>query len=83
MNPIRKRLADIATNNGYRIKGKDSSEVTVTLDRMQVKFEAVVEKTGNMYCPCQIQQNEDTICPCKYMRNYSACRCGLFIKEVR
>lgn len=31
------------------------------------------------YCPCQPSKTKDTICPCKYMRKYSTCRCGLYV----
>ena len=39
-----------------------------------------LEKKGG-YCPCLIEKNEDTICPCKDVRETYECRCGLFIKE--
>lgn len=28
------------------------------------------------YCPCLIEQNEDTKCPCKEFREQSSGRCG-------
>lgn len=31
------------------------------------------------YCPCQPSKTQDTICPCKYMRKYNTCRCGLYV----
>ena len=36
---------------------------------------------GAAYCPCQSQHTKDTICPCKFMRDKGACRCGLYIKD--
>ena len=35
----------------------------------------------NGYCPCVIVQNEDTICPCKKMREESKCCCKLYINK--
>lgn len=43
--------------------------------------ELVKENDG--YCPCLIQKNEDTKCPCKEFREQEhagKCRCGRFIK---
>jgi ferredoxin-thioredoxin reductase catalytic subunit len=51
------------------------------LEPMVLKFEQQIDKYGDMYCPCQLQQNEDTLCPCRYMREQGACRCGLYIKK--
>ena len=39
-----------------------------------------LEKKGG-YCPCLIDKNEDTKCPCKDVRETYECRCGLFVKE--
>lgn len=44
----------------------------------------LVEQCGG-YCPCAIEQTEDTRCPCKEFREYplpGPCRCGRF-KKVR
>ena len=51
------------------------------LEPMAIKFEQQVDKYGDMYCPCQLNQTENTLCPCKYMREQGACRCGLFIRK--
>lgn len=37
-------------------------------------------KKGNGYCPCMIEQSEDTKCPCKDMRENKVCICGLYVK---
>ena len=47
-------------------------------ERMIPRFLEQKEKYGLMYCPCQAVRNADTLCPCKFMRKYNACRCGLF-----
>ena len=33
------------------------------------------------YCPCYPHKTEDTQCPCKYIRQYQSCRCGLYVRE--
>lgn len=35
------------------------------------------------YCPCQPSKTPDTLCPCKYMRKYNTCRCGLYVSAGR
>ena len=71
---MKDKLRAIAKEHDYDIrKGR--------LDAMGLKFEQQVEKYGKMYCPCQLQQTEDTLCPCRYMRTQGACRCGLFIRQ--
>lgn len=35
----------------------------------------------NGYCPCVVVQNEDTICPCKKMREENICCCKLYINK--
>lgn len=39
-----------------------------------------LEKKGG-YCPCVLTQNEDTICPCKKMREESKCCCKLYLNK--
>lgn len=38
-------------------------------------------KYGAPYCPCLPTHSEDTICPCRYMREMRACRCGLYVRK--
>jgi hypothetical protein len=33
----------------------------------------------NGHCPCTIEENEDTLCPCKDVRINGKCHCGLYI----
>ena len=76
MTPFYKRkLLDIAVNNSYRIRDVKRLEV------LSDKFAAQVQQHGDMYCPCQPNRTPDTVCPCRYMREYGACRCGLFVPE--
>lgn len=42
----------------------------------------LVDITGG-YCPCEIYQNEDTLCPCKNFREQTEpgeCHCGRYEK---
>ena len=66
-----------AQKYGYKIKSEERLKV------LAGKFKIQKEQYGEMYCPCQPNKTRDTICTCKYMRNYGACRCGLYeqIKE--
>jgi ferredoxin-thioredoxin reductase catalytic subunit len=36
---------------------------------------------GAPYCPCHSTHTQDTVCPCKYMREKKACRCGLYLRK--
>lgn len=38
-------------------------------------------KANESYCPCMPTKSADTICPCKYMRELKACRCGLYVRK--
>ena len=31
------------------------------------------------YCPCQVEKNEDTKCPCKMFRESHECVCELYV----
>lgn len=71
---VRVRLVQTVMKYGYETRSAEDS------NRMVDKFTAMMEKHGDMYCPCHVTQNADTLCPCKFMRQYGACRCGLFKK---
>lgn len=67
----------------YYLK-KHHMKVTTDLIRATKVQQKLLHNTmefGVPYCPCQSQHTPDTICPCKYMRDAGACRCGLFVKE--
>ena len=36
---------------------------------------------GAPYCPCLPTHSEATVCPCRYMREMKACRCGLYVRQ--
>ena len=60
----------------YDVKVNPNSEHVVSiltkLGSNQVQF-------GAPYCPCQAKHTDDTICPCKYLRQHKACRCGMYV----
>ena len=39
---------------------------------------AVKENGG--YCPCMLDKNQDTKCPCKDKRELEVCICGLYVR---
>lgn len=46
------------------------------------EFQEAVEANDG-YCPCLIEQSDDTLCPCKEFREQTEpgeCRCGRYAK---
>jgi Ferredoxin thioredoxin reductase catalytic beta chain. len=49
--------------------------------------EKIVEKIRkglekkNGHCPCVLEESEDTICPCREMRENNRCCCKLYITD--
>ena len=56
----------------------DYELITDRINIMAEKFLRQEKVYGDIYCPCQAKKDEDTLCPCKFMREHNACRCGLF-----
>ena len=48
-------------------------------EHVQKILKALEIKDG--YCPCVLAKNEDTICPCKKMREENKCCCKLYINK--
>ena len=49
------------------------------------KIEEAVRNNGG-YCPCKIEKNEDTLCPCKEFRDNNKseyCHCGRYYKVLK
>jgi len=46
-------------------------------ERREALLNALHERGG--HCPCQVQQTDDTLCPCINYRKDGKCICGLFI----
>lgn len=69
-------IEDDAYDYGMRVNPIKKEEISEKLIKAQKDY-------GERYCPCAVQRTEDTVCPCKNMREKNACRCGLFLpKEV-
>lgn len=44
-------------------------------------IEGIHKKEG--HCPCQIKQDETTLCPCDSFINEKKCTCNLYILESK
>lgn len=42
-------------------------------------IEGILKKDG--HCPCQIKEDDSTLCPCNNFINSGHCCCNLFIKN--
>lgn len=67
------------TANAQKYGMKVNPKVYTTLAVMDKLKENQITY-GAPYCPCLPTHNEDTICPCRYMREMKACRCGLYVR---
>lgn len=49
--------------------------------KLVTEIKSKLKETGG-YCPCKIEQNEDTKCMCKEFREQEKgeCHCGLYVK---
>jgi len=47
-------------------------------ERRESLLKSLHERGG--HCPCQVQQTDDTLCPCTNYRQDGNCVCGLFTK---
>lgn len=57
---------------GYRLNG----------DKEYVKkiIEGIYKKDG--HCPCRVNVDDTTLCPCDEFVGTGVCKCRLFVKEV-
>lgn len=49
---------------------------------LKEKIRQAIKENGG-YCPCKLEQNENTKCICKefFEQGLGPCHCGLYIKE--
>lgn len=59
-----------AENGTKLVLNKDTALVEKIQDR--------IEKRDG-HCPCRVEENEDTICPCLEARKNGRCCCKLFV----
>lgn len=52
-------------------------QLTSNQDKAKKILEAIYKNEG--YCPCRINKNDDSKCPCKDMIEKNDCHCGLFV----
>ena len=60
-------------------------KIRLNPDKEYVKNFIAKLKENGMYCPCQLQKNEDTKCQCKLFREQTEpgfCVCGLYEKYM-
>ena len=82
------RYDTIDYNDTYELE-KNAHKFGMKVNPKTYRVASVLEKLGNNqvkygapYCPCLPQHTEATICPCRYMREMKACRCGLYVRKA-
>jgi len=64
-----------------RLENKQPVALVLNPD-LEVRTKIVNEVIANDgYCPCMIERNEDTKCPCKPRRENIECICGLYVRK--
>lgn len=83
---LRMKYDTIDYNDTYEPE-KNAHKFGMKVNPKAYNVASVLEKLGNNqvkygapYCPCLPNHTEDTICPCRYMREMKACRCGLYVR---
>lgn len=66
-------LGNAAKGGKQRMKLNPNKEIVE-----KIKYR-IKENEG--HCPCIAERNEDTLCPCKDMREKNICHCNLYIKS--
>lgn len=51
--------------------------VNPDINYVQGIINGLIKKNG--HCPCQIQSNDDTLCPCIHYREEQKCCCKLYL----
>lgn len=68
---------DPIIENGLKINPK--MRLNDDKEHVEKILQGIAKKNG--HCPCVLAQNEDTICPCRKMREESKCCCKLYLNE--
>jgi ferredoxin-thioredoxin reductase catalytic subunit len=61
------------------LKANPNMKLTDNKEHIEKILQGIAKKDG--HCPCVLAMNEDTICPCKKMREESKCCCKLYIEK--
>lgn len=56
---------------------KNKMFVNPDVNYVQGIINGLIKKNG--HCPCQIQVNDDTLCPCIHYREEQKCCCKLYL----
>lgn len=75
---------DVTNTQAEMVMKKYGLKVTDNAEREAMVVHKLLHNVmefGLPYCPCQSGHTADTICPCKFVRDAGACRCGLFVRE--
>ncbi|MBI2866060.1 MAG: hypothetical protein HYX99_01695 [Chloroflexi bacterium] len=75
-NEIRHRIESFAREGGYSL--------APFLDAVLNDFVRMYRLQGDFYCPCQVENNPDTVCVCTAVRQglvdiEGACFCGIMM----
>lgn len=65
-------LESIKAKNGQTLFLYPNEKTVQSIKRL------IEQNTG--HCPCKSEISEDTICPCKAVREKGDCCCGLYVK---
>jgi ferredoxin-thioredoxin reductase catalytic subunit len=65
---------EIALQYHVIINEKIAKAMKKSLDLNYAKF-------GFAYCPCRVDRNPDTICPCLEFRQTKHCHCNLYLPK--
>ncbi|MFW6243229.1 MAG: ferredoxin-thioredoxin reductase catalytic domain-containing protein [bacterium] len=61
-----------------KIASKYNMKVNNDQEIVQLILNGLEKRDG--HCPCLVIKNEDSLCPCKSMREKQICKCKLYIK---
>lgn len=59
-------------------KAKNGKSFQLSQDEAQVKTVVAALRENDGYCPCRVDKDETTHCPCLPFRNGEGCICGLY-----
>jgi len=76
------QCTNCGANIGQCTSSAEQFEIEAVYTEIDPSIADLVAQCGG-YCPCAIEQNEDTLCPCKEFRESetgTVCRCGRYKK---
>lgn len=61
------------------IESKNGTILVLNPNKKVVESIRKLIKQNTGHCPCNPLLNEDTVCPCREVREEGECRCGLYM----